>query len=65
MGTAAPALPLLLQLAAQPVFTYCPPPQRFLVERLYGSLTYLARPTTATYRLPRDGLLQLGIDYEL
>lgn len=40
----------------------CPPPvpQRFLVESLYGLLASNARPTTAAYNLPREGLLQVG-----
>jgi hypothetical protein len=44
----------------------CPLPlQRFFVEGLYGTLAANARPTTASYNIDRQGLLQLGVDYEL
>lgn len=38
------------------------PLQRFLVEGLYGSLAAVSRPSTAAFRLPREGLLQLGFE---
>ncbi|PRW58025.1 Potassium transporter family isoform C [Chlorella sorokiniana] len=39
--------------------------KRFFVEGLYGTLAANARPTTASYNIDRQGLLQLGVDYEL
>ena len=39
--------------------------QRFLVESLYGTLAGACRPTTASYNVPPEGLLTLGVDYQL
>jgi len=35
--------------------------QRFFVEGLYGTLAANARPTTASYNIDRQGLLQASL----
>ena len=39
--------------------------QRLLVEGMYGTLAANSRLATASYGLPTDTLLQLGVDYTL
>lgn len=36
-----------------------------LLETLYGTLVANCRPTTRVYRIPRESLLSIGIDYQL
>lgn len=39
--------------------------QTFLLESAYAALVANCRPTTALYRVPRQGLLAVGVDYQI
>lgn len=36
-----------------------------LLEGVYGTLAAQCRPSTATFGVPRAGLLSVGVDYEV